>query len=531
MRSYSSPVKAGKATDQAADPLDEYRMRTVRVAVVATYVVVGLLLLLPVMPGHPPVNMKPYVVLVIVAVTGAAAAGLLPWRWLFAAGWGERVMYVWSTVDILLVTAALGVTGGPRSDVVFLYALTTIFFAASYPIAGQAGLFALTCAAYLALVVGWHEPTPAASVVLRLAPLAVAWFMVGYLARERNAQLAAYLDARELAEHRAELLGVVARTAAAITTLDADQVMAGVSDSLIDLGFDVANFDVFDEGARSYRILHGRGLPDAFTEAVHPASLGMPGLVLSRRSTVVLEDYASYAMAVPALRHLGVQVVVGVPVWVNGQPEAVLIGGRITTRQLPAADIEVVEILAAQVGRALENAKRFRDQHDVAQAASAASLLDELTGVGNRRQANLMLERLRPGDALVLIDLDHFKEVNDERGHAAGDAVLRDLGRHLREAVRDVDDVARYGGEEFLLLLRQAGEDPLPVVERILQSWRALNPGATFSAGVAQHDGDHPATITVGQADAALYAAKRTGRDRVCSYGSGLEDDEATARA
>src|SRR6266851_3450267 len=316
----------------------------------------------------------------------------------------------------------MAVSGGPQSDVIFLCVLTTVFFAISYTRGPQAWLFAMTCAAYLLLVLGWHAGTPVAAVVVRLGTLATVWFMVAYLSQERNAQLSAYLSSQELAEHRAELLRAVARTAASITILDADRVMDEVTTSLIDLGFDVCNFDVLEEGARTYRVSHARGLPEAFTEAVHPAAMG-------------------------------------IPVFVDGQPEAVLVAARLHTRHLPAPDIEVVEILATQVGRALENAKRFRAEHDVAEAASLASLRDELTGVGNRRQANLMLERLRPGDALVLIDLDHFKEVNDRDGHAAGDKVLRVLGQHLRDAVRDGDDVARYGGEEFLLLLRRAGAE------------------------------------------------------------------------
>ena len=511
---------------QAPTAIDEYRMRTVRVAVAATYVAVALLLCIPILPGRADINTVPYGFLVGLTAVGGTAAALLPWRRLFAAGWGQRLLYGWSVLDIVLVTSGMAVSGGPQSDVIFLYVLTTVFFAISYTRGPQAWLFAMTCAAYLLLVLGWHAGTPVAAVVVRLGTLATVWFMVAYLSQERNAQLSAYLASQELAEHRAELLRAVARTAASITILDADRVMDEVTTSLIDLGFDVCNFDVLEEGARTYRVSHARGLPEAFTEAVHPAAMGIPGLVMARRGTVVLEDYNSYALAVPALIHLGVQVVVGVPVFVDGQPEAVLVAARLHTRHLPAPDIEVVEILATQVGRALENAKRFRAEHDVAEAASLASLRDELTGVGNRRQANLMLERLRPGDALVLIDLDHFKEVNDRDGHAAGDKVLRVLGQHLRDAVRDGDDVARYGGEEFLLLLRRAGAEAFPAVERILESWRARHMATSFSAGVAFHDGNRPATITIGQADAALYAAKRTGRNRVCMYGSGLEDDE-----
>ncbi len=83
-----------------------------------------------------------------------------------------------------------------------------------------------------------------------------------------------------------------------------------------------------------------------------------------------------------------------------------------------------------------------------------ASLQDELTGLGNRRGASAALSRVAPGDAIVMLDLDNFKRVNDEFGHAAGDDVLRRLGAFLREMVREGDACARYGGEEFVLVLR-----------------------------------------------------------------------------
>ena len=101
-----------------------------------------------------------------------------------------------------------------------------------------------------------------------------------------------------------------------------------------------------------------------------------------------------------------------------------------------------------------------RTQDDLIEARTLlerANLTDDLTGVGNRRRANLLLESMRPGDGLLLLDLDHFKRVNDSRGHAEGDRILSTLGEYLRSAVREADTVARFGGEEFIVLLRGAG--------------------------------------------------------------------------
>ncbi|HEV2368445.1 MAG TPA: hypothetical protein VGR90_01140, partial [Acidimicrobiales bacterium] len=127
--------------EDGSDPLiAQYRLRTVRVAVLITYLTVGSLIAFPFLAGHPRVDATRYGALVAVALVGATVALVLPWRRLLEAGWAERIMFVWSALDIVLVTLGASLTGGPTSDVVFLYALTTLFFAASYPLSGQIGL-------------------------------------------------------------------------------------------------------------------------------------------------------------------------------------------------------------------------------------------------------------------------------------------------------------------------------------------------------------------------------------------------------
>jgi diguanylate cyclase (GGDEF)-like protein len=153
------------------------------------------------------------------------------------------------------------------------------------------------------------------------------------------------------------------------------------------------------------------------------------------------------------------------------------------------------------------------DRLQATQVLLDASMRDPLTGVGNRRQADALLAQLTPGDAVVLIDLDHFKAVNDRWGHGGGDAVLTDVAQYLDRALRDGDAVARFGGEEFLLVLRQAGERAAAAVERLAEGWRQTSPVTTFSAGVALHVAEVRAEATLIAADAALYRAKDAGRD------------------
>ncbi len=144
---------------------------------------------------------------------------------------------------------------------------------------------------------------------------------------------------------------------------------------------------------------------------------------------------------------------------------------------------------------------------------------DALTALPNRRRFDADLLSLGVQDALLLIDIDHFKRVNDTFGHPAGDQVLQQVAARLAEVVRAQDTVYRYGGEEFAVILKRVRcEEVIQLAERLRVSVEALPLGSlngasvTVSVGVA-HQGRGLALVQ--QADAALYAAKHAGRNRV----------------
>jgi diguanylate cyclase (GGDEF)-like protein len=162
-------------------------------------------------------------------------------------------------------------------------------------------------------------------------------------------------------------------------------------------------------------------------------------------------------------------------------------------------------------------------------ALAQAAVTDGLTGLKNHRafqealhSAVQMAERLQQPLSLVMFDIDHFKQFNDTYGHPAGDELLRQVAQVLRESARAYDVAARYGGEEFALLLPNTTlEQAVQVAERLRQQIRAIeNPHAPVSAsfGVATYRRGTPPATLVYEADAALYRAKRGGRDRVCVY-------------
>jgi diguanylate cyclase (GGDEF)-like protein len=154
---------------------------------------------------------------------------------------------------------------------------------------------------------------------------------------------------------------------------------------------------------------------------------------------------------------------------------------------------------------------------------------DALTGLLNRRALAPLLQReagrlRRYGEsyALLMVDVDHFKSINDDHGHAAGDRALVQLSAVLRQAAREVDHVARLGGEEFCLLLPHTDLDGAThLAQRVHEAvrratWSELGRGITVSVGVAVAlSADEPPQAVLERADQALYRAKHAGRDRV----------------
>jgi diguanylate cyclase (GGDEF)-like protein len=203
-----------------------------------------------------------------------------------------------------------------------------------------------------------------------------------------------------------------------------------------------------------------------------------------------------------------------------------LIGAIVLSRRdrEPWSDAErrILRGGASEAANALTRADSHRETE--AQAAT-----DPLTGLPNRRYfdefCSLLARRRRAGDAvaILMIDIDKFKGLNDTYGHPVGDEVLKAVGRAIVSTVRDQDVPARVGGEEFAVLLRNPGPDvALEVGERVREAVRSMDLSAfgvgtvSVSVGVANALGpEEPLPDVVARADQALLRAKRAGRDRV----------------
>ncbi|RJG08236.1 diguanylate cyclase [Massilia cavernae] len=198
---------------------------------------------------------------------------------------------------------------------------------------------------------------------------------------------------------------------------------------------------------------------------------------------------------------------------------------------LAAVGMISVTVLTGEMSKLRLRLKQQKEDLEQALARiRTLATIDELTLLANRRHMNELLvaeERREHADGhaacIALLDLDHFKSVNDRHGHAAGDAVLRAFADAAASALREGDTLARWGGEEFLLLLPETSLEHAQVVLRRI----AARVGAaqlagfdaslriTFSAGVTQRRTDEAFAGTISRADKALYSAKATGRDRI----------------
>jgi diguanylate cyclase (GGDEF)-like protein len=177
--------------------------------------------------------------------------------------------------------------------------------------------------------------------------------------------------------------------------------------------------------------------------------------------------------------------------------------------------------------RASENALQFKD--DLVKLQKMADT-DYLTGLMNRRAFLAVAEdtvefcrRYRRGMATLMIDIDHFKKINDVHGHAAGDDAIKRIAEIINQSIRSTDKAARFGGEEFVVLLREIDQETaLRLAERIRDSIEraTITHGetsfaATVSIGVAINaDGDRDVQDMIERADQGLYIAKKSGRNR-----------------
>lgn len=350
--------------------LKDYLLRTVRIGVLVTVAVVGLLVVLPWLPGTPVADRTTYLVVVAVTAAGALVVGRVPWPSIIDRGWGHHLLYLWSIGDILLVTALLVPTGGADSPLFWTYALTTVFFAASYPLSGQGTLVALTVACYLAVGAVTDTMPAVADVVERLVLLGLIAWMCSFLSRELLDAASGHAAARDRAERHAALLAQVADSARHVHDLDPERAKLAVLTALDRLGFHTAALlvRVDDTG---YRVDAATGWPEDCQHDVIPLDVGVVGEVFRTGRTIMLEEYPDDDRSVASIRDQGVVEFVAVPIHLDGVVAAVLLGGTATRGLVQQDHAGEFELLASFAAQAMENADRFRAEREAHERLAA----------------------------------------------------------------------------------------------------------------------------------------------------------------
>jgi diguanylate cyclase (GGDEF)-like protein len=298
------------------------------------------------------------------------------------------------------------------------------------------------------------------------------------------------------------------------SSIEFDELLDRVLDAALEVpGFDAAMV-ALEEGAGPPTIA-ARGLTPE--EAAHPPSSGAGGALPPGPITVSYRYGASDAADTQLIRG-------GLFVPLVGR-EGHALGRRARVWRTPGYEptqqrVTAVEQIAATCIPAIENARRYREARQLAET-------DALTGFFNQRyfhetlrRESLRAQRYDRSLALLILDLDDFKAVNDRIGHLAGDAVLAQVAERLRNEIRSVDVGCRVGGDEFAVIMPESSsEDATQLFQRMHDAVATMSvPGGgrvRLSAGTAELRHGETAAGLFERADTALYRAKELGKDRV----------------
>ena len=353
------------------------------------------------------------------------------------------------------------------------------------------------------LIIGWFERREITPEDIALAELAADQAAAGFARLESEARRAA-----GSVQDRA-----VVRAARALNaSLDLQEILLTlVHEAALAVGADMSGVYLGDAENGAVAIA-GYGVPEGWHGLSISAGEGAAGQVLATAKPYVSNDYQRDADG-PGSRPLieDCTAAVAVPMAWNGQLRGALSVGWTDRRHIHDEDLHTLEAIAGLATVACHNAEAYEHVQHVART-------DALTGVLNHGAMQLRVReeiaRARRDNAplgAVILDLDDFKRVNDTRGHAAGDELLRRVARLLQGELRAYDQVARYGGDEFVLLLPGSDEaTTAAVAERCRDAI-----GGQCSIGVAAWHEGLDADGLLEQADRALMLAKRTGKGRV----------------
>jgi diguanylate cyclase (GGDEF)-like protein len=344
---------------------------------------------------------------------------------------------------------------------------------------------------------------------------AVLWTVTAYIVgavvnaafgEQRRQAADAHLHAQEMEEMQ-RAFAAIARVARDVSLgTDARQLVCAVALTSTQATLST----VVEPRGSGFEITGSAGVPIAAGElrSIQPGA-SIAAFEEGRR--IFIADVAKQAGVSPQIvRATGIVSVLYEPILRDGQAVGVLaIAWDAPRGKLDAKTAAIAQFLAAEAGAAIERA-------DLLTRLEGQARSDPLTLLPNRRAWDEALALATRGDdrvCVAMVDIDHFKQFNDDHGHAAGDRLLRACAVAWRGHLRPGDTIARVGGEEFAVLLPDCA---IEHAARVLERLRDATPhGATASVGVAERlPGESPGDV-LARADAALYEAKDSGRDRL----------------
>jgi diguanylate cyclase (GGDEF)-like protein len=314
-----------------------------------------------------------------------------------------------------------------------------------------------------------------------------------------------------------------------LSSLDQREVFVRITEMLKDIvDYDAMDIRLLDDQTHELVCIYSRDKNAELNEQFRISlDQGLAGWVVRHDQAQLVNDMAHdpRGVHIPGTGEEVPQASIVVPLRVQGKVTGVLSLDRLGGRTFAEGDLEPVTLFANLAAIAIQNARTYEEMQRQA-------ISDGLTGIHNYRHFQESLqaevsraERYGEHFCLLMMDLDHFKAVNDTIGHQKGDDVLRAVAGVLRSCSRESDYLARYGGEEFTMILpRTSLEEAVTLAERVRASVSQLDPGhpslhVTVSIGVSAYpESAADADGVLGAADAALLRAKTGGRNRVCLY-------------
>jgi diguanylate cyclase (GGDEF)-like protein len=443
----------------------------------------------------------------------------------------EAFFVAWSVADVALIAACAGFDGGSQSPFMLLLVLPFLFAALSYPVRPIVAVGIAELAALLILSYGVGGGLPFDGFGL-FAALCVAllggWEARSQARRRRHLAKAAGALVRSEESSRLQALqqSAVARFGQqALEGADIDELAGEASHILAEvLDIDYGGVLKLLPEDQELLLVSAVGIPEELIgEARVPADYrSQSGYALATGKATVVDDWStetrfqrSALQAQQGMESAAIILIKG-----KEEPFGVLGAGSRGRRRFTQADVNFMQAIANVLANAIER-RRTEEQ------TQYEALHDSLTGLPNR---NLFLDRLQHAlsvaarhqttIAVLFLDLDQFKLVNDSMGHAAGDELLAAVAPRIEQSLRPGDTVARFGGDEFALLVEDVGDGrgATRIAERIAEALarpfivRDREHFVTASIGISIGTGAEEPEALIRDADAALYRAKDHGR-------------------